>query len=408
MSSLCGILQDLNFDVIGSDSNENYFTNSALKARGIEIKAFNLENIKGDRVYIISRAYNKDNNIEVRKIIENGFVYYYYNEFIEKFFKGIKIGISGTHGKTTVTKMVSHFLSDFKICSLIGDSTGYGEENYKYFILEACEYKNTFLEYTYDYLVINNIDYDHVDFFNNIEEVYESFYLASKKAKCLIVNGDDPYARKIPHSNKFSFGFNSDNDLIITGLKEYKNGYIVKAVMKEYEKEYLVPFKGKHNLYNFMASLLVTKLLNENIDYQEKLYSFKFPTKRMEEKKYKTNIYINDYAHHPNEIISLIEMVKSLYPDKDIISIFQPHTYSRTIKLKDSFKKCFEGSKEVYYVETFTSREPKNLEKEKIVDEIMSGYQKINIDDLKRFKDYTNSVILFLGAGKLSYEMILN
>ena len=143
MSALAGILYDLGYEVVGSDNENYYYTEKNLNK--IKCLKFDVNNITKDYFYIISNAYD-EKNIEVNEIIKFQYMYMYYSEFIEYFFKGIKIGISGTHGKTTTTSICSKFLEDEKICALIGDGTGNGK-NKENFIIEACEYKDTFLNY---------------------------------------------------------------------------------------------------------------------------------------------------------------------------------------------------------------------------------------------------------------------
>lgn len=406
MSSLARILYDLGNFVMGSDIEKTFFTDESLSQKDIEVKHFNKDNITSEYMYIIGKTYNEENNEEVKEIIDKQYRYMYYHEFIEYYFQGIKIGICGSHGKSTVTKMISHLLEEKKVCSLSGDSLGYGIVDYKYFVFEACEYKNTFLNYSYDYLVVNNIDYDHPDFFKNEDEYIEAFNKVIEKAKYIIVNNDSINTHKLNHRNKYTFGKTKDNDLVIYKITEYKDGYIVKVAtgkkLKENEIEIMIPFKGIHNVYNVIASYLVIILLNEEIDINRKLKTFVFPKRRMEISYYNTNVLIDDYAHHPTEIKCLIDMIKSKYKGKLIVAIFQPHTYSRTIAFEKEFQACFDGCDEVYYLPTFISRENYDVCVEGKVDEILKKYKKIDVEGLKRFEKYGDSVIVFIGAGDIT------
>jgi len=402
MSSLACILYDLGYEVIGSDVTNHFFTENALLNKSIITLCFDESNINGDAIYIIGMAFSHDNNVEVEKILKNGYKYFYYNEFINEFFNGIKIGVSGSHGKSTVTSMVSHFMNNKGICSLVGDSSGYGMHNYKYFIFEACEYKNTFHKYKYDYLIINNIDYDHVDFFNDINDVIASFQIAGNNAKCLIINNDCPNSSKINHHNKVTFGKNINSDIVIKKIEEERDSVNVEYIYKEKKYNFKLPFVGEYNVYNFTACLCILLMENNMEDIQEKLNCYKFPKRRMEISYYKSNILIDDYAHHPSEIKALLNSVKKKYWDKKIVTIFQPHTYSRTLKLAEGFKDCFEDADESYYVETYRAREEYDEIKEREVDEVLCECMKIEICQLKNFKRFEDSVILFVGAGVIS------
>ena len=407
MSALSCLLKDLGEEVIGSDVDECYFTQQALIDKNITFLKFNEKNIDGRYIYIISNAFNEKNNVEVKMIIEKGYRFFYYQDFIEYYFKNIKIGISGTHGKTTTTSIICKLLEDKKISYLIGDSSGKGTKDYDYFVFEACEYKNHFHKYTFDYLIINNIDYDHPDFFKNIDAVEESFNEAAKKAKVVIVNNDDERLQKLEHHNKITFGKSYNSDVIISNVIEYQNGYEIELTTKECTTKYFIPCCGAHNIYNFVASytlLYALHLLDINI--QEKMNHYVFPNRRMKEYAFKNNIIIDDYAHHPTEIRGLIEAVKQKYKDYKIIVVFQPHTYSRTFKLKKEFKKVFDNVDELYLAPTFTSkRERKNIIKELWIRSIFYKARRYTNKSIKYLSKQSNTIIIYLGAGTINKDI---
>ena len=143
MSSLACFLKDLGYYVIGSDTEDEYFTSEILRKRKIETLIFNKNNITSDYVYIIGHAYNEENE-EVSKIILNDFEHYYYNEFIGQIIDKNIIAISGTHGKTTTAAFLSQMFNK-EASYIIGDGTGYGTNETNLLVLEACEYKDHFL-----------------------------------------------------------------------------------------------------------------------------------------------------------------------------------------------------------------------------------------------------------------------
>lgn len=402
MAALAISLKQLGNDITGSDVEERFFTSDALEENHIEVSLFNPLNITSDKTYIISAAYDQK-NVEVNEIINHKYPYYYYHDFIEAFYQGIKIGISGTHGKTTTTKFITHLFSDKPISAIIGDGTGIGNPNYQYFIFEACEYKNHFLSFTYDYLIINNIDFDHPDFFDNIDDVKRSFDKVCKKAKMIIVNGDDVNANSINHHQKFTFGMNSNCNIYAMIEDITENGYKILVKIKDQEYKWFLPFLGKHMIYNFLASLSVYYL--EGLDLnniQEKLIKMKKPKRRMEEHFYYDNIIIDDYAHHPTEIKACLEAIKLKYPAKKVIVFFEPHTYTRTQVLAKEFTECFTNIDELYVAKTFTSkREKYNRELEKEIRKIFINAKVFNNSMINKIKEYHNSVIVFMGAGNI-------
>ena len=169
MSSLAKILLSLNEEVRGCDYLETFYTENGLE----NIKIDNLNNylLSKEYIYIIGNAFV---NHEIVTAIKNNYQYYTYPEFIKNYFqKYIFIAISGSHGKTQTTKLLAHIL-DHSI-GLIGDGSFKVDDNPKYFLLEACEYKNTFLNYNPDISLILNVDYDHVDFFKTEEDYQLAF-----------------------------------------------------------------------------------------------------------------------------------------------------------------------------------------------------------------------------------------
>lgn len=403
MCSLACILQDLGYEVQGSDYLKDYFTSSILKERQIKVFEFNSENITDDKRYIASLAYDISNP-EIKKVILNGYQLDYYNDFINDYFKGVKIGVSGTHGKTTVATIIKTLLPKDKTTFLIGDGQGGGVADTNYFVFEACEYKNHFHRYQYDYLIINNIELDHPDFFASVGEVVKSFQKASEQAKYLIINGDDLNCKNIVHNKKVTFGLGEDNDIKGQIISQDNNGYKVKVSYFNKERLYTIPHPGVFMVYNFLASIALYSLLSlDSDDIQEKIFDFKRPFRRMEEYYHYDNIIIDDYAHHPTEIKYCLNAIKQKYPDKQLVVIFQPHTYSRTLALMKEFIKSFANVDQLYLEKTFTSvREKFDPILEKYIAKQFKKAYRFNSQNFKKIKNLRNSVIIFLGAGDVN------
>lgn len=408
MAALACVLKDLGHDVSGSDVSERFFTDDILLEKNIKIDKFSKKNITKGKIYIISKAYGND-HIEVKEIIKNTFPHYYYQDFIEEYFKGFKIGVSGSHGKTTTTKILSTLLKDLGICSIVGDGSGYGDKNYKYLIFEACEYKNNFLRFNFDYLIINNIDYDHPDFFRSIDDTFKSFQKAANKSKVVIVNIDCPYASKIEHNQKYTFGFNKDANVWIDVIRRYQNHSLI--VLSVFSNKYIidVPFTEDYMLSNFMASSLVYALLGNDLNLLgEKIKKFTLPKRRMQTYKLNSNIIIDDYSHHPTEIKKCLESIKFKYPNKKLYVIFEPHTYSRTLNLEKEFQECFKDIENKYICKTFTSkRERRNPFLEKRVRNIFGDCKKYRYRNIKKILMNNKDVVLaFLGAGNIRKDIL--
>lgn len=403
MCSLACILQDLGYEVQGSDHLKDYFTSSILKERQIKVFEFNSENITDDKKYIASLAYDISNP-EIKKVLLKGYHLDYYNDFVNDYFRGIKIGVSGTHGKTTVATIIKTLLPKEKTTYLIGDGQGGGVVDNTYFVFEACEYKNHFHRYQYDYLIINNIELDHPDFFSSVDEVVKSFQKASEQAKYLIINGDDLNCKNIVHNKKVTFGLGEGNDIKGQIISRDNNGYKVKVSYFDKEKLFVIPHPGDFMVYNFLASIALCSMLSSDWgDIQEKIFDFKRPFRRMEEYYHYDNIIIDDYAHHPTEIKHCLNAIKQKYPDKQLVVIFQPHTYSRSLALMKEFIASFASVDQLYLEKTFTSvRERFDPILEKYIVKQFKNAYRFNSQNFKKIKNLRNSVILFLGAGDVN------
>lgn len=412
MSALALCLKDMGEMVIGSDNENFYFTEEKLNSKKIPIFKFNKNNINKYKNYtfIISYAYNENNNEEVKEIFNNNYKYFYYGEFINTFFDCTKIGVSGTHGKTTTTSLLKTLFKNENISYIIGDGNGKGKKNTKYLIFEACEYKQHFLNYDYDYLIINNIDYDHPDYYNNIDEVIIAFKNVSKKAKNIIVNNDDENSSHLKHQNKYTFGIK--NKSFVTGriLKKSKEGYRIKVNVRDEEYYFNLPFFGEYMIYNFLGAFTVYYLIHiqknkkiENIN--NLLKEYENPKRRKEiiilENK---NIIIDDYAHHPTEIEQTYNSIKEQYSDYEVTIVFQPHTYTRTIFLYKQFQEVFKN-KEVYIMNTYRAREEQDIMKERIIDNIFINQKRYDIEEIKRKINKEKQVIIFMGAGNINCEI---
>ena len=356
MSSLAMIIKDKGYDVSGSDVEEYIFTEDELNRRNIPILNFNENNFSKEDIVIIGHNFiNSDNEEVIKAKKENK--WYEYNEFIAKFINDYySIAVSGSHGKTTTTSLIMNMLNEVDDCGyLIGDGSASVSALSKYFVFEACEHKEHFLKYESDIVLINNIDYDHVDYFKKEEDYIEAFYKFSKLAKKkVIVNGDDLILGKL--ENVLKYGIEDWNDIIARNIKEDKNGISYDLLFKKnLIKRVNFPLYGHHMVYNTLAAISIGLYLNLNIDIIEKgINNFKSVKRRFNEVVVKDCIYIDDYAHHQKKIRATINAVKQKYPDKDIIAFFRGDRYSRIYKFASEIASALECA-DVCYVLPFPS-----------------------------------------------------
>ncbi len=391
LCALATVLKEQGHIVCGVDVDRHFYTDANLK--DVLVENFNHMNLKPYYFYIIGNAYI--NHSVTRYIKHMKYKYMLYPEFIANYFKNYNfISVCGSHGKTTTTKMVTALVPEGSY--IIGDGSGSGKGK-DIFILESCEYRNTFLNYTPNIALILNIDYDHPDFFKTPEDYVKSFQRFAEKAKIVIANGDDPCVQKIKTDKYITYGLHQDNEVIFS-YKQDCHGMTICIL----GSTFYLPLLGLHYAYDFVGAYLVAKLLGiEDIDINRRIQDFVLPKRRMETVHFDNFIAIHDYAHHPTEIMSVLESVKLSYPKYKVVGIFQPHTISRSIVLKDAFKKALSCFDKTYIMRIFTSvRENVNIEKEKNLFEEW-GFYVLSKEEVIQLKIEDNTVYLFIGAGDI-------
>lgn len=410
MSSLAQIMHELGYEVQGSDVDKYFFTEDNLRKLNIPILPMSEDNIK-EGLKIIRGASFTDENVEIKKALELDLPIYNYNEMLGSLTKKFKsICVAGCHGKTTTTAMLSHVLNNIIGANyLIGDGTGYANKENEYFILESCEYKRHFLEYHPFYSIITNIDLDHVDYYKNIDDVIDAYReFASLTENLVIACGDDQYTRFLNVTKPiFYYGIDEENDIIAKEV-EYTNEGIHFEVEAEgnYYGTYDLPLYGKHMLLDALACISICYY--ERIDFKEVskyLKTFKGARRRFSETVLNDIIVIDDYAHHPNEVKATIKATKQKYPDKDIIAVFQPHTFSRTKEFSEELTEVLNLATSSYVLDIHPAREKQedypDVTSNIIVDKLNNG-KLIKIDDYSLFENLKNTVILFMSPNDLS------
>ncbi|GAA0726111.1 UDP-N-acetylmuramate--L-alanine ligase [Clostridium malenominatum] len=374
MSGIAEILLEKGYKISGSDMNSSYITNM-LERKGAEIhighKKENLDYTVGMVVY--TAAISEDNP-ELLKATELGIPLMDRAEFLGNLMKGHKynIAVSGTHGKTTTTSMISHIVikANLDPTILVGGDLDIIKGNVKtgnseYFITEACEYKASFLKF-YPYIgVILNIDEDHLDFYKDINDIQNTFIKFGKmipKDGYLIACADDSNIDKVLKTvdcNIITYGLEKG---IIQGKNIVYNekGCAFFDVIQDNEFLFSIELNvpGEHNVLNALGSISIALALNINPEaIIEGLKSFHGTHRRFELKGVKDDItVIDDYAHHPTEIRATLNASQN-YPHNRIFCVFQPHTYTRTHALLKEFTECFHGADEIILADIYAARE---------------------------------------------------
>lgn len=375
MCPLAEILHSKGYSITGSDNNESDPLKRII-ALGIPVfMGHKKENIKNAQLIVYSAAISKDNpeliaakeqNIPTmeRSVLLG---------IITRKFDNV-IGVCGTHGKTTVTSMITQILCingkdptaviGGKLPLINANGRAGDSEN---MVCESCEFVETFLKLSPDKAVLLNIDNDHLDYFKTMENLVNAFKKFVEMASLVFYNGDDKLSNTAVKNckNKISFGLNKDNDFyaddITNGLlglkfKIYKNNADTEKPEFLTEMELSIP--GKHNVYNAMAAFCVC--FNMGIapkDIVSALDNFNGAGRRFE-KIYSNNTLtiIDDYAHHPTEIAATLKAAKSL-PFKRVTVLFQPFTFSRTELLLNDFIKSLSIADRVVLTPIMGSRE---------------------------------------------------
>jgi UDP-N-acetylmuramate--alanine ligase len=421
MSGIAEYLARKGFDVRGSDIIISPITRRLSKF-GVQVfEGHSENNVNDDTELVIYTSAVKEDNPEYLKAKRLG----------KKIIKRAKalgnivndkfvIAVSGTHGKTTTTAMIAKVLIENRndptvfvggnIDFLDGGSSRIGKSNIA--IVEADEYDKSFLQISSDIIVITNIESDHLDIFKDIEDIknnFRKFVDNSKKDSKIIACGDDENVTDVlkDFRNKTLYGFKKSNDMIIT-----EAGYGKNSASYRMDGDFMrIKVLGEHNILNSAAAYLVGKEFNVTDEaFNETMKTF-HGVKRRLDLKFDNGIKIyDDYAHHPTEVKVTLNAIRKTNPGR-IITVFQPHLYSRTRDFYKEFGEAFSGTDILLLAKIYPAREKEipgvssNL--------ILTEYNKLNkegkyIEDNEKILDELDSitregdVIIFQGAGDIN------
>ncbi len=429
MSGLAEILLDENFTVSGSDTKRSALTDK-LEQEGAVIfygqKASNL--VDGIDVVVYTAAIHEDNE-EYQAALKKGLPMLSRAELLGQLMTNydIPIAVSGTHGKTTTTSMLSLILlaadldptiSVGGILNAIGGNIRVG--NSEYFVTEACEYTNSFLHFFPRIGLILNIDEDHLDFFKDLDDIRHSFRKFAELLPAdgtLIINGEIDHLEEITDGltcQVLTYGGDSSFDYSATNVQLDENGAASFDYIKEgvFVDRITLSISGSHNVFNAVAALAASDILGVPVETAKQgLKDFHGTSRRFEYKGTFNGVtVIDDYAHHPTEIKATLEAARH-YPHREIWCIFQPHTYTRAKALFSEFVEALSGIDHVILADIYAARETDTLgvSSRMIADSIRDGGTDAyyfptfeEIEDFCRENCREGDLLITMGAGDVT------
>jgi UDP-N-acetylmuramate--alanine ligase len=427
MSSLARYFKSIGKNVRGYDKNSTSLTKE-MEKEGISIIYNNnykfLPNFfkKENKLIIYTPAISKHDNIW-KFFLKKKYLIKKRSEILGNITKNnFCIAIAGTHGKTTITAIVAHILynSNIEINAFLGGISENYNSNFisngnKISVVEADEFDYSFLTLSPNISCITSIEKDHFDTYNKKKKLKKSFLNFSKKLKpggILILNKNISLKRKkfITYSLLKKSDYYSNNFF----LKKGKYFFDFHLPNKKIFKSICLPksLLGKYNLENVTAALTIVVQLGINEkNIKKHLYSFKGVKRRFSIHFFsKKKIYIDDYAHHPTEISCILNTVRDLFPNKKILTIFQPHLFSRTIFLAKDFSKSLEKSDSLIILDIYPAREKpiKKINSSILLKNINIKEKELSnlINVLDTIKKKKFDILITLGAGNIDTLVI--
>lgn len=407
MSTLAQILSDLGNEVSGYDDAKGYkFTQKGLEERNIPIYYDENHEIDKDTIVTYSVAFN-ESHPELQRVKNLGLKIMKYNEIMGDVIDLFdSIGVSGTHGKTTTSTLIKHILEDNGGCNyFIGAGYGYATHENKYFVVESDEFNRHFTAYHPKYSIITNIESEHLECYDGIDDIRNTFEIfANNTSKLIVANGDNAEVKKINYKTKVLFyGFGFNNDVVIKNLKLNSDGSSFDIFIKgEYYGTFEVPLYGKHMVMDVCSAIIICKeigIAKERISAS--LKTFKNAERRFAIENVDKTVIIDDYAHHPTEIKETLQAVRQKYPDKRLVVVFKPNTYSRTKDFCNEFVEALDVADKAFVTEIDCNRENPDdypgVSSNMIIKGLRDG-DIISEDSIEKLQSEVGSVVCFMSC----------
>lgn len=423
MAALAIYCKERGMKVAGCDSEEEFPTDEELTKAKIKVDiGFDPNFIKKPDLVIYTGAHAGKDNPVVQKVLELGIESLAHGKALGRFMEGKRqVTVAGSHGKTTTAAMIATILKQKDASYAVGCGSisgglaghfGKGD----FFVAEGDEYVTDpghdetprFLWQNPEILVVTNIDFDHPDVYPDLNSVQDAFVSLQKNSGMIIFNADDKNSNVLSGT---SFGFSPRADFHITHVAVgYERMFFTLEQKGISIGEFTLKVPGRHNVANAAAAIAATSSLGVSVDEIRKGLLAFGGTKRRFEKLGEANgvIYYDDYAHHPAEIAATLRAAKDWYPDKKIIAVFQPHTYSRTKALMANFSRAFSDADTVILADIYASaRESDTLgiTSKTLVEETLKYHRNVlygsHIEELLQQELGSNDVVIFMGAGDI-------
>ncbi len=409
MSSLATYTRYKGKDVYGYDSKRTNLTKKLEGLCKITYKS-TPDNIEGMDLVVFTGAID-ENNFEYKHAKKRGIPLVsranYLGYIVSNYKK--RIGVCGMHGKSTTTAMLEKIFAKGGRCPTVfcgaemkstGSCSIIGKENVC--IFEACEYLDSFLCQSPTDAGVLNIDSEHLDYFNSVDEIVNSFNKFVKTAQSVYINTDDELSRKINHNSIVTYGIDNEAEYKAEILSPnsytvyYKGTPLVKCELSVF---------GKHYIYDSLCAFAIAHRCGIAPSViSSALKDFKGVKRRMDYLgKTDTGVDIfEDYAHHPSEIKCTIDSLRQSGKN-NILCIFQPHTYSRTSSLYRDFCVSFKGVNNLIILPTFSAREENiyGLDEEQFARDCGGVLIKSKQEIIKKIHTTDCDLVLLMGAGDL-------
>ena len=431
MSAIAIVLKGMGYKVSGSDIKESRYVN-LLRNEGIKIYiGHRKENIVGFDAVVYSTAIPRD-NIEILAAKEKNIPIFSRSDILASILNSRKaIAVTGTHGKTTTTSMISLIFRGLDLDPTIiiggelnelGSNARFGEGDYV--IAEACESDGSFLKYKPFVGVITNIEEDHLDYYKSFENLSRSFIKFVENTKTgglVVINGDEVKLNDIigrKDRKIICYGIGKKNDIYAENIKisNFTSSYslIIKKGNKKKKIDVKLNVPGIYNIKNSLAALAVCYGMGMSMKKAVEILKFFTGIKRRFEKRGEKNgaLIFDDYAHHPTEIKVTLEAANAEKRDR-IITIFQPHRYTRLQNLYNKFNDCFNYSDIVVITDVYGAGEQPlpGITGKLLLNNLIDGGFKNRIVYIPRLQDICkylelnmreNDIVLLMGAGDIT------